>query len=347
MPIETAPYGELTDGSPVQLFTLSNEAGMTVKITDFGGIVVAIEAPDREGRIADVALGKADFASYLAGHPHMGAITGRVAGRITGGKFTLDGQDYQLALNDGPNHIHGGIKSFDKVLWQAEVVTENGQEKLRLRYHDPEGSNGYPGNVDCTVDYSVTPDNELRIEYQIATDRATPMAVTNHSYFNLKGEGEGTILDHEVQIFANEVSLSDKEMTLLGQKRSVDGTADDFREPALIGDRVAELHEQHGSGYFLPDGRTAEPRLVARVREPQSGRVLETLTTEPYLQFYTSSQMEEGEPGKTGAYGKHSAFCLEAQPYPDSVNSPELGDGVLQPGVDFRSTTIYRFSVES
>lgn len=346
MPITSTFYGELSDGSPVQLFTLSNNADLTVKITDYGGIVVSIEAPDREGNVVDVALGKANLAGYLAGHPYMGAITGRVAGRLTGGKFTLDGQDYQLALNNGPNHLHGGIKAFDKVIWQAEVVTEDGQEKLRLRHHDPDGANGYPGNVDCTVDYAVTETGALRIDYHITTDRATPMAVTNHAYFNLKGEGEGTILDHEIWIIGDEVSVMDADMTLLGKKRSVNGLADDFRDPVILADRIAGLHEQHGSGYFLPGGRTSEPRLVARAREPQSGRVLETLTTEPYLQFYTSSQMEEGEPGKTGAYGKHSAFCLEAQPYPDSVNSPELGDGVLRPGEDFRSTTIYRFTTD-
>jgi len=346
MPITSTPYGELPDGSPVQRFTLANEAGMSADIMTYGGIVLSINVPDRDGNITDVALGKPDLAAYLAGHPHFGAISGRVAGRLTGGRFTLDGESYQLEINDGPNHLHGGSSSFDKMNWQPEIVMEDGQEKLRLRHHDPEGANGYPGNVDCTVDYVVTPDNELRIDYRITTDRATPMVVTNHSYFNLKGEGEGLILDHELQIFADEVAILDREMTLLGKKRSVDGTADDFREPALIGDRVAELHEQHGSGYFLPGGRTAEPRLVARVREPSSGRVLETLTTEPYLQFYTSSQMDEGEGGKRVPYGKHCAFCLEAHEYSDAVNAPHLGDGVLRPGEDFRSTTIYRFRTD-
>ncbi|GHC02296.1 aldose epimerase family protein [Cerasicoccus arenae] len=346
MTITSRPYGALPSGEPVKLFTLTNERGMTVSITDFGGIVVSIEVPDRNGILADVVLGKPDFAGYFAGHPHMGAIAGRVAGRLTGGRFTLDGVDYQLALNNGANHLHGGLKGFDKELWLSSVITEDGQEKLRLRHRDLDGANGYPGNVDCQVDYAVTSDNELRIDYQFVTDKATPLVVTNHSYFNLKGQGEGQILDHEVQIFAHECALADDEMTLLSKKVLVDGTASDFREPAVIGDRVDRLHQGHGDGYFLPDGRTIEPRLVARVREAHTGRVLETLTTEPYIQFYTGSQMEEGEPGKTGSYGKHSAFCLEAQEYPDAVNAPDLGVGVLRPGEDFRSTTIYRFSAE-
>lgn len=345
MSIISEPYGVI-DGASVELFTLTNEAGLKVTITNYGGIVVGIFTSDRDGQVADIALGRPDLAGYLASHPYFGAITGRVAGRLTRGKFTLDGVHYQLALNNGPNHIHGGLKAFDKMVWAPAVVEVDGRETLRLTHRDPDGANGYPGNVDCQVDYSLTRDNALRIDYQLRTDKATPLAVTNHSYFNLKGEGEGQILDHEVQIFASEVAVMDDDMTLLGSKRSVDGQADDFREPALIADRVAGLFHGHGSGYFLPEGRTKEPRLVAKVREPKSGRTLETWTTEPYLQFYTSSQMENGEPGKTGAYVQHSGFCLEAHPYPDSVNSPELGDGVLRPGVDFRSTTLYRFGVE-
>ncbi|WP_309386559.1 aldose epimerase family protein [Cerasicoccus frondis] len=346
MPITSAPYGVLPTGEDVQLFTLTNDNGLKVTITNYGGIVVSIEAPDRNGVMADIALGKPDLAGYLAGHPYFGALTGRVAGRLTKGKFTLDGVDYQLAINNLSNHLHGGLVGFDKFLWNAEVIRDGGQDKLRLTFTDPEGSNGYPGNLQCQVDYALTPENELRIDYEFQTDKATPLVVTNHSYFNLKGQGEGTILDHEVQILASEYAPCNDEMTLLDEKRSVDGQANDFREPAFISDRVTGLFQGHGDGYFLPEGRTEEPRLVARVREPHTGRVLETLTTEPYLQFYTSAQMEEGEPGKTGSYGLHSGFCLETHDYPNGVNCPELGNGVLHAGEVFRSTTIYRFGVE-
>ncbi|WP_269540411.1 aldose epimerase family protein [Cerasicoccus fimbriatus] len=347
MPISSSPYGDLPTGETAQLFTLTNSHGLKVTITNYGGIVVSILAPDRDGNFADIALGKADLAGYLAGHPYFGAITGRVAGRVTHGKFSIDGEDYSLVINNEPNHLHGGLVGFDKILWNAEVVSESGQDKLRLTHRDPDGANGYPGNVDCRVDYSLTDEDELVIDYQFSTDKATPLVVTNHSYFNLKGQGEGTILDHEIQILANEVAVCDQEMTLLGEKRSVEGQANDFRKPAVIADRLSGLHEGHGDGYFLPEGRTAEPRLVARVREPKSGRTLEALTTEPYLQFYTSAQMEDGEPGKTGSYVQYSGVCLEAQEYPDSVNSPELGVGVIRPGENFTSTTIYRFGVEA
>ncbi|WP_309399377.1 aldose epimerase family protein [Cerasicoccus maritimus] len=347
MSITSAAYGVLPTGEDVQLFTLTNANGLTVTITNYGGIVVSILTPDREGNMADIALGKADLAGYLAGHPHFGAMTGRVAGRLTAGKFTLDGVDYQLALNNGANHLHGGLKGFDKFLWNAEIVTEDGQDKLRLTHTDPDGSNGYPGNLEGQVDYSLTDSNELVIDYTFRTDKATPLVVTNHSYFNLKGQGEGTILDHEIQVLASEYAVCADDMTLLDEKRSVEGQPNDFREPAIIADRVEGLHQHHGDGYFLPGGQTEAPRLVARVRELQSGRTLETLTTEPYLQLYTSAQMEENEPGKTGCYGLHSGLCLEAHDYSNAVNCPELGKGVLYPDETFRSTTIYRFGVEA
>lgn len=325
---------------------MTNGHALTVKIITYGGIITAIETPDREGKTADIALGKADLAGYLADHPNFGAICGRVAGRITAGKFSLDGKDYQLALNNGAHHLHGGEKGLDKVLWQPEVLAQGDAPKLRLRYRDPAGHNGYPGNLDCSVDYSLTTENELVIEYRFSTDQATPLAVTNHSYFNLKGEGRGTILDHEIQIFGDEVSLADADMALLDQRASVDGKANDFRVSTLLSKRINDLHEQHGDGYFLPGGRTDEPRLVARFREATSGRVLETLTTEPYGQFYTSAQMEDGEPGKHDGYVRFSGLCFETHPYPNSVNAPELGDGVLYPGEDFYSKTIYRFLTE-
>jgi len=345
MPIFSKPYGVLSSGEPVTLFALTNGADLTVNITNYGGIITSIETPDRNGDWADISLGKPNLEKYLAGHPYMGAICGRVAGRITGAQFEVDGQCYSLAANNGGNHIHGGERGLDKHLWKAQALEEGNESKLRLTTVDPDGANGYPGNLKCCVDYSLNVDNELVIDYEFSSDRTTPLAVTNHAYFNLKGEGRGTILDHEVQILADEVALCDGEMGLIDQVALVDGQPNDFRTPVLLSDRIDGLHQQHGDGYFLPAGRTAAPRLVARVRHPGTGRTIETLTTEPYLQFYTGAQMEDGESGKNSAYPRFGGFCLEAQAYPNSVNAPHLGDGVLEGGEVRRSRTVYRFSV--
>jgi aldose 1-epimerase len=342
MPVTASPYGTLPSGKAVTRFTLRNANGLEAEILDYGGIVAALRVPDCDGRFDDIVLGKPSLEGYLERHPYFGAITGRVAGRITGGRFTLDGEAFELEINNGPNHLHGGLDGLDRQLWEA---TADG-DTLRLHHLDPDGHNGYPGNLDGTVSYTLSDDDELRIDYRFTTDKPTPLTVTNHSYFNLKGEAGGKILDHEVQILASEYALAGEDMTLLGRKASVDGQANDFRQPALLADRIDGLHQGHGDLYFLDGGRTGEPRLAARVREASTGRVLETLTTEPCLQFYASAQMEEGENGKTRAYGLHDALCLETQAYPDAVNHPELGDIVLRPGQAFRSTTTYRFSVE-
>lgn len=346
MSITRTPYGTLPDGRPVELFTLTNDHGLIAEITNLGGIIVKIITPDRNGDMADVVLGKPDLQGYLDGHPFFGAITGRVAGRITGGKFTLDGVTYELERNHAPNHLHGGTNAMDKALWQPEIISEDGVEKLRLRYRDPDGANGYPGNVDAEVTYSLREDNGLWMEYRFTTDKATPLTVTDHSYFNLKGEGEGTILDHTVQILGDAIAPTDDDMTLIGKKAPVAGTGDDFREPALLGDQIDGIFKRHGNAYFLNGGRTNDPRLVARFSEASRGRTLEVLTTEPMGQFYTSAMMEPGEPGKRTPYDVHSAFCFEAQDYADGANCPELGDIILRPGEVFTSTTIYRFGTQ-
>lgn len=343
MPITTSNYGTLPSGRDVTGFTLRNANGLSADIINYGGIITALRVPGRDGTFDDIVLGKPHLEGYLERHPYFGAITGRVAGRITGGRFKLDGEEMQLAVNNGPNHLHGGVDGLDRQLWEATVDGDT----LRLHHLDADGHNGYPGNLDCTVSYTLTDANELRIDYRFSTDKPTPLTVTNHSYFNLKGEAGGKILDHEVRILASDYAVSDDEMTLLGRKESVEGRANDFREPAVLGDRIDGIHQGHGDIYFLEGGRAAEPRLVARVREPSTGRVLETFTTEPCLQFYTSAQMQEGETGKTRPYGVHDAICLETQDYPDAVNSPDLGDIILRPRKTLESTTIYRFAVEA
>ncbi|MEO0796664.1 MAG: aldose epimerase family protein [Verrucomicrobiota bacterium] len=346
MPIHSNPYGKLPSGESIDVFTLFNPAGMAVKVITYGGIVTAIEVPDRSGELADVVLGKPDLEGYLAGHPYMGAITGRVAGRITNGRFSIEGKDYELIQNNGKNHLHGGAVGFDKVVWKPTVVRDGDEPRLRLDYEDPDGHNGYPGRMECVVEYSLTLKNELVIDYHFASDRTTPFAVTNHSYFNLRGEGDGTVLDHEIQILSDETALADEDMTLLDQRASVDGQANDFREPAILRERVDGLHMKHGDGYYFRDGRTQQPRFVARFKDPASGRVMETLTTEPYGQVYTSAMMDAGEKGKTGVYVPFSGICLETQAYPNTVNAPHMGDGILQANEEFHSTTIYRFSAE-
>lgn len=346
MAITSSPFGALPDGRPVDLFTLTNKHGLRVTITNYGGIVVSIETPDRDGNLADIVLGRPDLQGYLDGHPYFGAITGRVAGRITGAQFELNGVIYELEKNDGENNLHGGTDGFDKQLWEAEIIQEADEEVLSLFYTDPHLHNNFPGNLDCTVEYCLTDANELRIDYQLETDKPTPHTVTNHSYFNLKGEGNGDILDHTLQILADTYAVTDDNCTITGEIQAVDAKSGDFRQPVILRDCIADIHLRHGAAFFLNGGRTEEPRLVARVTEPTTGRTLECLTTEPNLQFYSSSMMEPATPGKRTPYDVHSAFCLEAQACPEAVNQDQLGDIILHPGDVFTSTTIYRFGVE-
>ncbi|MDP0497962.1 MAG: aldose epimerase family protein [Verrucomicrobiota bacterium JB024] len=346
MSITREPYGKLPDGREVEKFTLTNANGVRLCVTNYGGLLLSLEVPDRDGKTADVLLGKKGLRGYVAGHPYFGAITGRVAGRITGAKFTLDGVTYPLDKNDNDNCLHGGLDGFDKQVWEPTALEEDGASVLQLHYLDQDGHNGFPGNLDCTVTYRLTDDNALVIDYACTTDKATPLAVTNHAYFNLRGEDNGNILGHEFQILGDRYAVADAEMTLTGEVRSVEGQPNDLRQPVILRDRIAGIHKKHGDNYFFPEGRTAEPRLVARVREPESGRVMECLTTEPGVQFYSSAMIEdEVTTGKHGVYRLHAGFCLETQPCPEGVNKPDaLGDIILRPGQNFTSRTIYRFS---
>ncbi|MFT4901785.1 MAG: aldose 1-epimerase [Lentimonas sp.] len=347
MSISSRPFGPLPDNSSATLFTLKNSQGLSAEITNYGGIIVALYTPDRNGQMTDITLGKDSLEAYLAGHPYFGPITGRVAGRISGAQFTLEGQNYTLAANNGPNCLHGGLKGFDQILWDAEVVEQDGQQKLQLKITDPDGSNGFPGTLECTVTYALLEDNSLEITYAASTDKTTPLNLTNHAYFNLSGQGSGDVLGHEVQIHASSVASIDADATLLGRRDPVVAGFNDFRAPVLLKSLPELVPGNADIHYFLDKGRSAIPEIAAQVYDPSSGRVLETLTTEPGVQFYASMSLpaDGSELGKAGVrYLPSHAFCLETQDYADSVNCPELGNALLRPGQRFESTTLYRFS---
>lgn len=350
MRITESPYGTLPNGDPVSLFTLRNETGSCARITNYGGILHSLEAPDRDGNCCDIVLGKDTLEDYLAGHPYFGAITGRVAGRIGGAKFSLNGECYELAQNNHTNCLHGGLEGFDKMLWDAAIIDGQDVQKLRLELNDPDGHNNFPGNLKCTVTYCLTDDNALEITYHATCDKSTPLNPTNHSYFNLDGHDAGEITGHEVQILADTVGSIDTHSTLLGRKDPVQPGYNDYRKPVVL-NSLGCLDPGNADIYFNhKDGRTAEPKLIASAYSEQSGRVLEVLSTEPGVQFYAGLALSADGPdvGKGGCtYPAKGALCFEAQGYPDSVNFPEMGDAVLHPGEVYASTTIYKFGLRA
>jgi len=341
-------FGFLPSGQTVEAWTFRGVGGLTLEVLTYGGIVMRLLAPDRNGRLDDVVLGFDKLEPYAAGHPHFGAITGRVAGRITGGRFHLDGKKYELVRNDPPNHLHGGIESFYKKIWTATPVDRaDGAPSLRLTYRSPDGEEGYPGTVDVAVTYTVTNDDAFMIETEATTDMPTPFNLTHHSYFNLAGEAAGSIENHVLQVHSDEVVATDDDMTLLGKRVPVAGQPNDFNQPRRLGDVIPLLHKKHGDAYFVRRTSDHPPKLVtvARVTEPTSGRVLAVSTTEQYLQFYTGVSLDGTQVGKSGhAYASHAAFCLECENYSDGANAPELGDIILRPGEHLRHVTLYSFS---
>lgn len=350
--ISKKEFGKLSDGKKVDLYTLVNQNGMRIKITNYGGIVVSLEVPDRNGKWADVVLGYDRLEDYLKNNPYFGCIIGRYGNRIAKGKFTLDGETYSLACNNPPNHLHGGNVGFDKVLWNAEPFLNEKGPGLRLTYKSPDGEEGYPGNLDVTVVYTLTPDNGLLIEYTATTDKPTIVNLTNHSYFNLSGMASPTILDHVLWIDADSFTPVDSTLIPAGKLQSVSGTALDFRKPTKIGERIEakEIQIQYGQGYdhnFVLNGEMGTFRLVSTVSEPGSGRKMEVWTTEPGLQFYSGNFLDGSIRGKKGiVYGHRSGFCLETQHFPDSPNRPEFPSTVLRPGEIYQTKTMYRFLVE-
>lgn len=349
--IESKPFGKV-DGQEVQLYTLSN-GKITVSITNYGGIVTSILTPDKTGKVADIALGYNSAEEYVKGSPYFGSITGRYANRIAKGKFSLDGKEYTLAINNEPNSLHGGLKGFDKVIWKAEPGPG---AFLKLTYTSPDGEEGFPGKLDSTVVYSLTDDNALRIDYLAVTDKPTVLNLTNHSYFNLAGEGSGqTILNHEIQILADRYTPVDATSIPTGVAK-VEGTPLDFRQSTAIGKRIGEDNEQlkfgigYDHNYVLADTRRSEPALAAVVKEPTTGRVLEVLTTEPGIQFYVGNFLDGSNVGKSGKpYAHRTGFCLEAQVFPDSPNQggkEGFTSARLNPGDSYTQTTIYKFGHE-
>lgn len=348
MQIQSSHYGSLKDGQNIRLFTLKNENNYSVSIINLGGIIVRLDAPDRNGLVEDIALGKATLADYEAGHPNFGALTGRVAGRISGAIFELEGKTHKLEANNGPNCLHGGTDGWEKQVWEPTIMKEEGIEKLQLSYRDPDGHNHFPGTINCTVSYALLEDNTLEITYYASTDAPTPFNPTNHVYFNLAGEASGTVHDHVVRIDADSIAQADADMTLNGKKETVQAGLNDLRKAIRIGDLSELSHRNADTHYFLNGGRSTEPRSVADVYDPKSGRHLELLTTEPGVQFYaaTNLSLEAPDIGKDQrAYKTFGAFCLETQDYPDSIHHPHLGSALLRPEKAFHSRTCFKFSV--
>ena len=338
------PFGKTKDGAAVDLYILKSDK-VEAAITNYGGIVVSLKVPDRAGKFADVVLGYDDLDGYLKTTPYFGALIGRYGNRIANGKFLLDGHEYTLARNNGQNSLHGGLIGFDKKVWTARIDGDG----IALDYLSKDGEEGYPGNLTVHVKYTVS-GSDLRIDYAATTDKDTVVNLTNHSYFNLAGQGEGDILKHEVMLAADRFTPVDKGLIPTGELRAVAGTPFDFRTPHAIGERINQNDEQLklGGGYdhnFALNSGGSALSLAARVTEPATGRVLEVLTTEPGLQFYTGNFLDGAITGKSGkVYQKRYAFCMETQHFPDSPNHPRFPTTELKPGQQYRTATIYRFS---
>ncbi len=348
--VTTKPFGTV-DGQPVQLFTLRNDKGAEATITNYGGIVVTLQVPDKTGKLVDVVMGYDNVDAYVAKTPYFGALIGRYGNRIGKGQFTLDGQTHQLPLNDGANTLHGGTKGFDKVVWQGRPVKACCGAALELTYHSKDGEQGYPGNLDVVATYTLTDDNALRIDFKAKTDKPTVVNLTHHSYFNLSGGG--TILDHLLTINADQTTPVDKGLIPTGAIVTVEGTPFDFRKPTAIGARIDDPDTvlQYGPGYdhnwVVNQQKPGELCLHARIVSPVSGIVMEVSSTEPAVQFYAGNFLDGTITGKYGqVYQKRSGFCLEPQHYPDSPNHPNFPSTVLRPGETYTNTIIYKFSTK-
>ena len=352
--LQAAPehFGTTAEGTPVESYTLTNDNGMSAKLITRGATLVELHVPDKNGETADVVLGFDDVAGYESDrNQYFGCTTGRVANRIAGGKFQVDGVQYQVAVNNGPNALHGGLeRSLDKVVWDAKEITTDNGAGVRFSYTSPDGEEGYPGNLKMTVTYVLTDKNRLRIAYRATTDKATPVNLTNHSYFNLSGAGSATILDHELQIEADTYTPTDSTLIPTGEIRSVEGTPLDFRKPHRIGERIDAVIATDALGYdhnFPVNGPFGgDPRPCARVTDPASGRVMTVRTNCPGVQLYTGNHLfgQAGKGGKT--YPPRSAICLETQHYPDSVNHDNFPTTILRPGETYQYVTVYGFSNE-
>jgi aldose 1-epimerase len=345
--LDLQDWGQTADGAPVQLFTLQNKHGLVAKLTNFGAILVELQVPDRSKRMSNVVLGFESLEGYLNGSPYFGATCGRVANRIAKGRFTLDRQEFTLAANNGRNHLHGGLKGFDKVLWKATALPD-GKEgpAVQFKYFCRNGEEGYPGNLSVYVTYTLTEDNAVQIDYLVTTDLPTPINLTNHSYFNLAGSGD--ILKHEVMIAADRYTVSDDELIPTGEIASVQGTPLDFRQPTPVGARIEQINAKprgYDHNFVLNSGGGALS-LAAQVLDPSSGRLMEVFTTEPGVQLYSGNFLDGKLTGIGGVkYNQYSGLCLETQHFPDAVHYPQFPSVILRPGQVYRTTTSYKFSV--
>jgi aldose 1-epimerase len=354
--VDRRDFGVTPEGDSVDLYTLTNGGGVTMEVTNYGGIITSLRVPGRAGIREDVVLGFDSLSaytsdSYRAANPYFGALVGRYANRIAGGTFAIDGRTYTLETNNGPNHLHGGEEGFDRVVWDAESFREGDRVGVVLRHTSPDGHGGYPGRLDVRVTYTLTPDDALAIDYHATTTKATPVNLTQHSYFNLDGDGDGPILDHELTIDADRFTPVDSTLIPTGELRPVAGTPFDFREPTPIGARIDADNRQleYGGGYdhnfVLADRPSDTLRLAARLYEPDTGRLLTVRTTEPGVQFYSGNFLDGSFAGDGEAYDRREGLALETQHFPNSPNEPDFPSTILRPGEEYTTRTVYEFSV--
>jgi aldose 1-epimerase len=340
--VQRSAFGTLPNGTAVELFTLTNSSGLVAKVSNYGTIITELHVPDRAGKTGDIVLGFGHLEQYLKGHPYFGCTVGRVANRIAKGQFTLEGKTYKVAVNNGPNHLHGGLVGFDKVVWHAEPQSG---ASVKFTYTSADGEESYPGELAVTVVITLTDANELSLDYSAVTDKPTPVNLTNHSYFNLAGEGD--VLNHEMMIAADHFTPKDEASIPTGEIKPVKGTPMDFTKPHPIGSRFSQIEEKpagYDHNYVLNSGGKSLG-LAARIFEPKTGRVMEVRTTEPGVQLYTANYLDGSLTGKRGVvYRQHCAFCLETQHFPDSVNHPQFPSTILRPGQTYRQTTVHKFT---
>jgi aldose 1-epimerase len=350
--ITKADFGKTPDGTPVEIYTLHNARGAEARILTYGGIVQSLYMPDKNGKLDDIVLGFDSLDGYLTNSPYFGALIGRYGNRIGGGEFTLEGKTYHLAKNNNGNTLHGGLKGFDKVVWTAQPMETSHGPALVLTYLSRDGEEGFPGNLMVTAIYTLTDNNELKLEYTATTDKPTIVNLTHHSYFNLDGQGSGSILDESVYINANEITPTDSGLIPTGKFLNVTGTPFDFRKPTVIGTRINDPDPalQYGPGYdhnWVINKPLGQFGLMARVTDPKSGRVMEVWSDQPGLQFYAGNFLDGTIVGKDGkVYQRRSALCMEPQHYPDSPNKPNFPSVELKPGQTYHNTIVYKFSVE-
>jgi aldose 1-epimerase len=347
--VEAEVFGKTPDGTTINIFTIKNANGVELKVSEYGAILVSLKVPDREGNFEDIIQGFDNLDGYVNDATYQGVIAGRYANRIAKGKFTLDGKEYTLATNDGENHLHGGVEGFGKKVWKGEELKKDIGNGVKLTYTSKDGEEGYPGNLENTVKYILSDNNELKIVLKSKTDKATPVNLTNHAYFNLKGEGSGTILEHKLQLNAKEFTPVDDGLIPTGEIKSVEGTPLDFTELTSIGSRIEQIDKKFCGGYdhnFIITKSDEPLSMVCKVVEPESGRVMEIYATMPGAQFYSGNFLD-GFKGKGGkAYNQHYAFCIEPQYYPDSPNKPNFPSCILNAGEERKEIILYKFSVE-